>query len=76
MLYNIKAGAITVAASGSPNLIVSNMFDHCYADATVSDAHKVFIVAGDDSNFNKAKALADSSALNTLTVMTTTVVPK
>ena len=76
MLYNIKPGAITIAASGSPNLIVSNMFDHCYADATVSDAHKVFIVAGDDSNFNKAKALADSSALNTLTVMTTTVVPK
>lgn len=76
MLYNIKLGAITIAASGSPNVIVDNMFDHCYADATISDAHECFVVTGDDANFSKAKALADSSALNTLTVMTTTVVPK
>lgn len=76
MLYNIKPGAITIAASGSPNVIVDNMFDHCYTDVTVSDAHEVFVVTGDNSNFSKAKALADKSALNTLTVMTTTVVPK
>lgn len=76
ILYNIKPGAITIAASGSPNVIVDNMFDHCYADATVSDAHECFVVTGDDANFSKAKALADKSALNTLTVMTTTVVPK
>lgn len=76
MLYNIKPGAITIAASGSPNVIVDNMFDHCYADAIISDAHECFVVTGDDANFSKAKALADKSALNTLTVMTTTVVPK
>lgn len=76
ILYNIKPGAITIAASGSPNVIVDNMFDHCYADATISDAHECFVVTGDDANFSKAKALADKSALNTLTVMTTTVVPK
>lgn len=76
MLYNIKPGAITIAASGSPNVIVNNMFDHCYADATISDAHECFVVTGDDANFSKAKALADKSTLNTLTVMTTTVVPK
>lgn len=76
MLYNIKPGAITIAASGSPNVIVDNMFDHCYADATISDAHECFVVTGDDANFTKAKKLADDSALNTLTVMTTTVVPK
>lgn len=76
MLYNIKPGAITIAASGSPNVIVDNMFDHCYADSTVTDAHECFVVTGDDANFTKAKELADKSALNTLTVMTTTVVPK
>lgn len=76
MLYNIKPGAITIATSGSPNVVVDNMFDHCYADATVSDAHECFVVTGDDANFSKSKALADKSALNTLTVMTTTVVPK
>lgn len=74
-LYNIKPQAITVGDL-SFKVVVDNMFDHCYADATVTDAHECFVVTGDDSNFTKAKELADKSALNTLTVMTTTVVPK
>ena len=74
LLYNVKAGAISV--NNASNVSVTNMFDHCYASADVSDAHKVFVVEGDDANFTKAKKLADDSALNTLTVMTTTVVPK
>ena len=75
-MINVKPGSIRLTANAYSKVKVNNMFDHCYASADVSDAHKVFVVEGDDANFTKAKKLADDSALNTLTVMTTTVVPK
>lgn len=75
-MINVRPGSIKLTTYAYDKVKVGNMFDHCYASVDVSDAHKVFVIEGDDSNFNKAKALADSSALNTLTVMTTTVVPK
>ena len=75
-MINVKPESIRLTANAYSKVKVNNMFDHCYASADVSDAHKVFVVEGDDANFTKAKKLADDSALNTLTVMTTTVVPK
>ena len=75
-MINVRPGSIKLTINAYDKVKVDNMFDHCYASADVSDAHKVFVVEGDDANFTKAKKLADDSALNTLTVMTTTVVPK